>query len=88
MMGIDELLRRLRGDIVAKDPTVEGFNVGINVGAVAGQTIHHCHVHLIPRRRGDVADPWGGVRAIIPGKAHYPGSDSVERTTTTSSWDA
>jgi ATP adenylyltransferase len=71
MMGVDELLRELRNDIVKTDRTVEGFNVGINIGTVAGQTIHHCHVHLIPRRRGDVGDPWGGVRAIIPGKAHY-----------------
>jgi ATP adenylyltransferase len=53
--------------------TVQGFNVGINIGTVAGQTIHHCHVH-IARRSGDVPDPWGGVRAIIPGKARYPGS--------------
>ena len=75
MMGVDELLRQLRNDIVKADRTVEGFNVGVNVGTVAGQTIYHCHVHLIPRRRGDVADPWGGVRAIIPGKAHYPRSD-------------
>jgi ATP adenylyltransferase len=74
MMGIDELLRQLRNDIVKADNTVEGFNVGINVGTVAGQTIHHCHVHLIPRRPSDVSDPWGGVSAIIPGKAHYPGS--------------
>jgi ATP adenylyltransferase len=76
MMGIDELLRQLRNDIVKADDTVQGFNVGINIGTVAGQTIHHCHVHLIPRRSGDVPDPWGGVRAIIPGKAHYPGSGS------------
>jgi ATP adenylyltransferase len=76
MMGIDELLRQLRNDIVKTDHTVQGFNVGIDIGAVAGQTIHHCHVHLIPRRSGDVPDPWGGVRAIIPGKARYPGSGS------------
>jgi ATP adenylyltransferase len=74
MMGIDELLRQLRNDIAKADQTVQGFNVGINIGTVAGQTIHHCHVHLIPRRSGDVPGPWGGVRAIIPGKAHYPSS--------------
>lgn len=72
VMAIDELLRRLRDDILAEDAAVEGFNIGINIGTMAGQTIPHCHVHLIPRRRGDVADPWGGVRAIIPGKARYP----------------
>jgi ATP adenylyltransferase len=59
MMGIDELLWQLRNDIVEADSTVEGFNVGINVGTVAGQTVHHCHVHLIPRRSGDAPAPWG-----------------------------
>jgi ATP adenylyltransferase len=61
----------MRLDILAHDPAVAGFNIGVNVGAVAGQTILHCHVHLIPRRRGDVANPRGGVRAVIPGKADY-----------------
>jgi ATP adenylyltransferase len=69
--AIDELLEQCRRDIVARDPTVMGFNIGINVGEAAGQTIFHCHVHLIPRRVGDVANPRGGVRAIIPGKALY-----------------
>ena len=81
MMGIDELLRQLRNDIVKADHTVQGFNVGINIGTVAGQTIHHCHVHLKPRRSGDVPDP--GARArdqIIPGKAHYPPRISLERS--------
>ena len=75
-IAIDFLLRRIRNDIVAEDKTVEGFNVGINVGTAAGQTILHCHVHLIPRRCGDVRDPWGGIRAIVPGKAHYPDSNA------------
>jgi diadenosine tetraphosphate (Ap4A) HIT family hydrolase len=44
----------------------EGFNLGINVGETAGQTIFHVHVHVIPRYRGDVDDPRGGVRAVIP----------------------
>jgi ATP adenylyltransferase len=74
ILAIDALLRGLRADIVAADASVEGFNIGVNVGTVAGQTIFHCHVHLIPRRQGDVPDPWGGVRAIIPGKARYPAS--------------
>jgi len=48
-----------------------GFNVGINAGAVAGQTVMHSHIHLIPRRWKDVADPRGGVRGVIPGKQSY-----------------
>jgi len=50
---------------------VTGFNVGINAGASAGQTVFHVHVHLIPRRDGDVADPRGGVRVVIPSKQGY-----------------
>jgi len=50
---------------------VDGFNVGINVGKLAGQTVDHVHVHLIPRYTEDVEDPTGGVRNIIPGKGHY-----------------
>ena len=49
-----------------------GFNFGINEGAVAGQTISHLHVHMIPRHRGDVKDPRGGIRNVIPGKGRYP----------------
>jgi diadenosine tetraphosphate (Ap4A) HIT family hydrolase len=48
-----------------------GFNVGVNDGASAGQTVSHAHVHVIPRRKGDTADPRGGIRWIIPGKAVY-----------------
>jgi diadenosine tetraphosphate (Ap4A) HIT family hydrolase len=49
----------------------DGFNVGVNDGAAAGQTVMHAHVHVIPRRKGDVADPRGGVRWIMPSKAQY-----------------
>ena len=49
----------------------QGYNIGINVGSVAGQTIGHVHVHLIPRYEGDVEDPRGGVRWIIPARAPY-----------------
>lgn len=69
--AIRDLLTAVRRDIMASDPAVDGFNIGVNVGAAAGQTIFHCHVHLIPRRRGDAANPRGGVRAVIPGKANY-----------------
>ena len=47
------------------------FNIGINDGAAAGQTVQHLHLHLIPRYRGDVPDPRGGVRWVMPSKAKY-----------------
>lgn len=65
------LLMLARLDILKLDDTVTGFNVGINVGKDAGQSIFHCHIHLIPRRKGDVENPRGGVRAVIPGKQTY-----------------
>jgi diadenosine tetraphosphate (Ap4A) HIT family hydrolase len=49
----------------------DGYNIGINDGESAGRTIHHLHIHLIPRYKGDVEDPRGGVRHIIPGKGSY-----------------
>jgi diadenosine tetraphosphate (Ap4A) HIT family hydrolase len=49
----------------------DGFNVGVNDGQAAGQTIAHAHVHVIPRREGDAPDPRGGIRWIVPGKAKY-----------------
>lgn len=67
----DSLLRKLKEEIACRDPNVEGFNVGANVGEVAGQTIFHAHIHLIPRRRGDVERPRGGVRHVIPAKGDY-----------------
>lgn len=65
------LLDQVRRGIVAQDPTVAGFNIGINVGEAAGQTLFHCHIHLIPRRHGDVTNPRGGVRGVISGKQSY-----------------
>lgn len=56
---------------VAADPTIAGWNVGWNDGAVAGQTVMHLHVHLIPRRAGDVPDPRGGIRWVLPAHARY-----------------
>jgi len=71
LQACHELLTQIRFAIIAEDPDVEGFNVGMNAGYVAGQTIFHCHIHLIPRRKGDVENPRGGVRHIIPGKGFY-----------------
>ena len=69
--AIQALLNEQREHIRAADPAVTGFNVGINAGVDAGQTIFHVHVHLIPRRMGDVANPRGGVRGVIPDKQKY-----------------
>jgi ATP adenylyltransferase len=69
--AINLLLDQVRANVLAADTAVEGFNVGMNCGTTAGQTIMHCHVHLIPRRPGDVDQPRGGVRAVIPGKTAY-----------------
>jgi len=49
----------------------DGFNIGVNVGEAGGQTVPHLHVHVIPRYRGDVADPRGGVRWVVPNQATY-----------------
>lgn len=67
----DELLRYLKSKIAAADNAVVGFNVGMNCGDIAGQTVMHAHIHLIPRRKGDVENPRGGVRHIFPGKGYY-----------------
>ena len=61
----------MRSGILDEDSSVEGFNIGMNNGTVAGQTIDHCHIHLIPRREGDVINATGGVRNIIPGMGDY-----------------
>ena len=61
----------------------DGFNVGINVGSAAGQTVMHCHIHLIPRRSGDGANPRGGVRAVIAARPIIQGMvepDGLEKT--------
>ena len=72
--ALDRLLEHARTLVLNQDGTVSGFNVGINAGTTAGQTIPHCHVHLIPRREDDVANPRGGVRGVIPGKQDYGSS--------------
>jgi diadenosine tetraphosphate (Ap4A) HIT family hydrolase len=59
------------GDEGVQQGSWEGFNVGMNLGAAAGQTIMYPHVHMMPRRTGDAEDPTGGVRNVIPGKGNY-----------------
>ena len=65
------LLHRARSNIQAEDSKVSGFNIGMNSGKSAGQSVFHAHIHLIPRRDGDQENPQGGVRKIFPDKAHY-----------------
>lgn len=67
----DRLIQICRRRISYTDSTVAGFNVGMNCGESAGQTIFHCHIHLIPRRDGDTPSPRGGVRGVIPEKMSY-----------------
>jgi ATP adenylyltransferase len=69
--AVQRLLEEGRARLRERHPEIAGFNVGINAGEVAGQTIFHCHVHLIPRRVGDVEHPRGGVRGVVPGKQDY-----------------
>lgn len=69
--AMQALMEQQRALVLKSDPSVTAFNVGINAGADAGQTIFHCHMHLIPRRKGDVEEPRGGVRGVIPAKQKY-----------------
>ncbi len=67
-----ELIEQLKNKILKDDNSVEGFNIGINCGESAGQTLFHTHIHLIPRRKNDTPNPRGGVRGVIPDKMNYP----------------
>lgn len=64
------LVARVRTELL-DELKPDGFNIGVNQGVAAGQTVLHAHVHIIPHRSGDVADPRGGVRWVVPGKAAY-----------------
>ena len=71
LIACDKLIKIVKDEIISKDQSVKGFNLGTNIGKVSGQSIFHCHFHLIPRREGDVENPQGGVRSVIPSKQHY-----------------
>ena len=71
IIACNDLIKTVKQKILYKDKTVEAFNIGVNAGKIAGQSIMHCHIHLIPRRKGDVENPQGGVRSVIPSKQHY-----------------
>jgi len=68
---LPELIKEMYTDIQKNENNVTGLNVGWNAGESAGQTVPHCHIHLIPRRDGDMQDPRGGVRGVIPDKQKY-----------------
>ena len=71
LVACNELIKRVKHEVIRQDPNIDGFNLGTNIGEVSGQSILHCHFHLIPRRSGDVDNPQGGVRSVIPNKQHY-----------------
>ena len=71
LVACNDLIQIVKDEVTKKDPSVKGFNLGTNIGKVSGQSILHCHLHLIPRREGDVDNPQGGVRSVIPNKQHY-----------------
>ena len=71
LVACNDLVKKVKNEVIKKDPNIEGFNLGTNIGKVSGQSILHCHLHLIPRRSGDVENPQGGVRSVIPNKQHY-----------------
>ncbi|MBC8869904.1 MAG: HIT family protein [Planctomycetes bacterium] len=70
LVEVFALVGRMKNELLAEFSPA-GFNIGINIGRDAGQTVKHAHVHIIPRYPSDVADPTGGVRNVIPGKGPY-----------------
>ena len=71
LKDLSQLLKKQKKELEILDKDISGFNIGVNIGKVAGQSIMHCHIHLIPRRKDDVEDPRGGVRGVIPSKQKY-----------------
>jgi ATP adenylyltransferase len=69
--AVHSLLKEVQAAIIKEDAAVSGFNTGTNNGVDAGQTVLHCHLHLIPRRKGDIEDPRGGVRGVIADRRIY-----------------
>ena len=71
LIACNDLIKIVKQQVINKDESIRAFNIGTNAGKIAGQSIMHCHIHLIPRREGDVDNPQGGVRSVIPKKQHY-----------------
>ena len=65
------VLSTQKTELTLIDESITGFNIGMNIGEDAGQTIFHFHIHIIPRRKGDIENPRGGVRGVIPNKQGY-----------------
>jgi len=74
-ISLIKTLDKQKNLLLQNDSTIKGFNIGINDGVEAGQTIMHFHAHLIPRRTGDVQNPRGGIRGVIPEKQNYESGD-------------
>lgn len=71
VIAIHNLIHSQKEYLSKLDATIDGYNIGMNCGETAGQSVWHCHVHLIPRRKGDTEYPKGGVRHVIPYKGNY-----------------
>ena len=65
------VLHTQKTELKLTDDSITGFNIGMNIGEDAGQTVFHFHIHIIPRRKGDIDNPRGGIRGVIPGKQKY-----------------
>ena len=71
LVDLYKILKKERRSLINLDKKITAFNVGVNAGVDSGQSIMHCHIHLIPRRKGDIKNPRGGVRGVIPSKQKY-----------------
>ena len=71
LSDLSKILKKEKQSLLNLDKTISAFNVGVNAGKDAGQSIMHCHIHLIPRRKGDIENPRGGVRGVIASKQKY-----------------
>ena len=65
------ILNTQKTELRLTDESITGFNIGMNIGEDAGQTVFHFHIHIIPRRKSDVKNPQGGIRGVIPNKQNY-----------------
>ena len=71
LSDLSKILKKEKQSLLNLDKKISAFNVGVNAGKDAGQSIMHCHIHLIPRRKGDIENPRGGVRGVIASKQKY-----------------